>query len=153
MSSTSSTPSFTSTQPDITKLIFVALVEHGIPKFSSEPVPHATRKAAIDEVERLAKAHPGQQFAAFRMDSMLVSTPKERIYTGAELLKDAPEGTYIRSTASSHTRFLVMENNGNRVALFISRSDHVSPLNGMYWNHDTFKRVSGRASLTVNTPN
>lgn len=46
---------------------FVALVENGIPKFSSTPVGHHDGTYAKTEAARLARAHPGEKFGVFHM--------------------------------------------------------------------------------------
>lgn len=135
---TTRTADFQQTTPDRTKCIFIALVEDGIPKFSESPVPHATRKSAADELERLARAHPGKQFAIFVMNSTLVST-KPTVFKGSDLFKDAPVGEYQTTNRAYKSRFVVMENDGNRVVLFIGTGGHLSPMSPSGWATDTFK--------------
>lgn len=146
MTSTASAATLTETQPDMDKRIFIALVEDGVPKFSDNPVPHATRKAAEAEIDRLAKAHPGKKFAIFRMDSTLVST-KPTTFKGSDLFKDAPAGEYRHTSPSYKPRFVVMEHDGNRVVLLISTGGHVAPLSPSSWASDTFKLLPEARTL------
>ena len=46
---------------------FVALVENGIPKFSSSPVGHEDEASAKMEASRLAREHNGKKFGVFHM--------------------------------------------------------------------------------------
>lgn len=46
---------------------FVALIENGIPKFSSSPVGHKDEASAKMEASRLAREHNGKKFGVFHM--------------------------------------------------------------------------------------
>lgn len=46
---------------------FVALIENGIPKFSSSPVGHKDEASAKTEASRLAREHNGKKFGVFHM--------------------------------------------------------------------------------------
>lgn len=46
---------------------FVALIENGIPKFSSSPVGHKDEASAKREASRLAREHNGKKFGVFHM--------------------------------------------------------------------------------------
>lgn len=46
---------------------FVALIENGIPKFSSFPVGHEDEDSAKNEASRLAREHNGNKFGVFHM--------------------------------------------------------------------------------------
>ena len=46
---------------------FVALVENGIPRFSSSPVGHKDEASAKMEASRLAREHIGMKFGVFHM--------------------------------------------------------------------------------------
>lgn len=53
---------------------FVALVENGIPKFSSSPVGHQDETYAKAEAARLAREHSGKKFGVFHMVTSCVAS-------------------------------------------------------------------------------
>ena len=53
---------------------FVALVENGIPKFSSSPVGHKDEASAKMEASRLAREHNGKKFGVFHMVTSCVAS-------------------------------------------------------------------------------
>ena len=53
---------------------FVALVENGIPKFSSSPVGHKDEASAKMEASRLAREHSGKKFGVFHMVTSCVAS-------------------------------------------------------------------------------
>ena len=53
---------------------FVALVENGIPKFSSSPVGHKDEASAKMEASRLAREHNGEKFGVFYMVTSCVAS-------------------------------------------------------------------------------
>lgn len=52
---------------------FVALIEDGIPKFSSSPVDHQAEIHAKAEAARLAREHTGKKFGVFHMVTSCVA--------------------------------------------------------------------------------
>ena len=53
---------------------FVALIENGIPKFSSSPVGHKDEASAKMEASRLAREHSGKKFGVFHMVTSCVAS-------------------------------------------------------------------------------
>ena len=53
---------------------FVALVENGIPRFSSSPVGHKDEASAKMEASRLARVHNGKKFGVFHMVTSCVAS-------------------------------------------------------------------------------
>ena len=53
---------------------FVALIENGIPKFSSSPVGHKDEASAKMEASRLAREHNGEKFGVFHMVTSCVAS-------------------------------------------------------------------------------
>ncbi len=53
---------------------FVALIENGIPKFSSSPVGHKDEASAKMEASRLAREHNGKKFGVFHMVTSCVAS-------------------------------------------------------------------------------
>ena len=53
---------------------FVALIETGIPKFSSSPVGHKDEASAKMEASRLAREHNGKKFGVFHMVTSCVAS-------------------------------------------------------------------------------
>ena len=53
---------------------FVALIENGIPKFSSSPVGHEDEASAKMEASRLAREHNGKKFGVFHMVTSCVAS-------------------------------------------------------------------------------
>lgn len=53
---------------------FVALIENGIPKFSSSPVGHKDEASAKKEASRLAREHSGKKFGVFHMVTSCVAS-------------------------------------------------------------------------------
>lgn len=53
---------------------FVALIENGIPKFSSSPVGHKDEASAKMEASRLAREHSGKKFGVFHLVTSCVAS-------------------------------------------------------------------------------
>ena len=53
---------------------FVALIETGIPKFSSSPIGHKDEASAKMEASRLAREHNGEKFGVFHMVTSCVAS-------------------------------------------------------------------------------
>lgn len=123
---------------------YVALEDNGVPKFSPNPKPHATRDAALMEAERLAKAHPGLTFGVYERNLSSVNERRiERHFTAEQLATVAPVGVY-RDTRdlswTSSTRIVVNKLFGHKAFYVDSTLGRFEPLNPDAWRGVKFEK-------------
>lgn len=125
---------------------YVALIEDGVPKFSTSPVAHLTPAGARAEADRLAAAHPGQAFGIFGQHDLL-SKAKKPLKLSYEDLKTAKPGVYNPfnrrlEAYPAFMRVLVLGHPGQQnTLLFLEGTDElrIEPLDASSWKHDLFE--------------
>lgn len=135
----------------------MALVEHGIPKFSETPVRHLSKGGAKLEAERLAALHPGKLFQVFGAASIATERPGRggfqveqltayvepyTTFTGRGVRESAPEGEYHCREAGIYAKVLTAS--GTRAVLFSTgrcRPRRYEDALGDVWDDNVFTPV------------